>query len=250
MTFAQAATPYFFNFANQVGIVPKHIFDTGDGGRASGHLARHQPDRHRSVQGRPVLGQQHPVHRQSDVLAAGQAVHPEGGVPGLSGQRSGEPRPRERQGSVGQPVHSEHQEVLPGQVIEQPHVVAAGDERGAVPELGSHARGHQQAGGSPGDRARHRPRAGLDDRRGRPTTRRPTRPASSCRRSRSTTTPRQCRPPATTSPMPTRPSSFCRAPATRRRTRSSSASSPSPATPTGTRRSRSSSSSWSRSAST
>ncbi|HEX3288836.1 MAG TPA: ABC transporter substrate-binding protein [Mycobacterium sp.] len=29
MSFAQAATPYFFNFANQVGIVPKHIFDTG-----------------------------------------------------------------------------------------------------------------------------------------------------------------------------------------------------------------------------
>jgi peptide/nickel transport system substrate-binding protein len=30
MTFAQAAEPYFFNFANQVGIVPKHIWDTGE----------------------------------------------------------------------------------------------------------------------------------------------------------------------------------------------------------------------------
>jgi peptide/nickel transport system substrate-binding protein len=29
MTFDQAAAPYFFNFANQVGIVPKHIFSTG-----------------------------------------------------------------------------------------------------------------------------------------------------------------------------------------------------------------------------
>jgi len=29
MTFDQAAGPYFFNFANQVGIVPKHIFSTG-----------------------------------------------------------------------------------------------------------------------------------------------------------------------------------------------------------------------------
>jgi peptide/nickel transport system substrate-binding protein len=29
MTFNQAAGPYFFNFANQVGIVPKHIFSTG-----------------------------------------------------------------------------------------------------------------------------------------------------------------------------------------------------------------------------
>jgi peptide/nickel transport system substrate-binding protein len=30
MTFDQAAQPYFFNFANQVGIVPKHIWSTGD----------------------------------------------------------------------------------------------------------------------------------------------------------------------------------------------------------------------------
>jgi peptide/nickel transport system substrate-binding protein len=30
MTFDQAAQPYFFNFANQVGIVPKHIFSAGD----------------------------------------------------------------------------------------------------------------------------------------------------------------------------------------------------------------------------
>jgi peptide/nickel transport system substrate-binding protein len=30
MTFAQVATTYFFNFANQVGIVPEHIFSAGD----------------------------------------------------------------------------------------------------------------------------------------------------------------------------------------------------------------------------
>src|SRR5450432_3811014 len=30
MTFAQVATTYFFNFADQVGIVPEHIFSTGD----------------------------------------------------------------------------------------------------------------------------------------------------------------------------------------------------------------------------
>jgi peptide/nickel transport system substrate-binding protein len=30
MTFANPATPYFFNFADQVGIVPQHIFGTGD----------------------------------------------------------------------------------------------------------------------------------------------------------------------------------------------------------------------------
>lgn len=29
MTFGQPAGPYFFNFANQIGIVPKHIFSTG-----------------------------------------------------------------------------------------------------------------------------------------------------------------------------------------------------------------------------
>jgi len=30
MTFSDSAQPYFFNFANQIGIVPKHIFSTGD----------------------------------------------------------------------------------------------------------------------------------------------------------------------------------------------------------------------------
>ncbi|HEY2673923.1 MAG TPA: ABC transporter substrate-binding protein, partial [Rugosimonospora sp.] len=30
MSFAQAAEPYFFNFADQVGIVPKHIWSTGE----------------------------------------------------------------------------------------------------------------------------------------------------------------------------------------------------------------------------
>jgi peptide/nickel transport system substrate-binding protein len=30
MSFAQPAQTYFFNFANQIGIVPKHIWDTGD----------------------------------------------------------------------------------------------------------------------------------------------------------------------------------------------------------------------------
>jgi peptide/nickel transport system substrate-binding protein len=34
MTFNAAAEPYFFNFANQVGIVPKHVFSTGE---AAGH---------------------------------------------------------------------------------------------------------------------------------------------------------------------------------------------------------------------
>ncbi len=30
MTFDKAAQPYFFNFANQIGIVPKHVFSTGE----------------------------------------------------------------------------------------------------------------------------------------------------------------------------------------------------------------------------
>lgn len=30
MSFGQPAAPYFFNFANQIGIVPKHIFSTGE----------------------------------------------------------------------------------------------------------------------------------------------------------------------------------------------------------------------------
>jgi len=34
MQFADAAAPYFYNFADQVGIVPKHIFSTGDAAKA------------------------------------------------------------------------------------------------------------------------------------------------------------------------------------------------------------------------
>jgi peptide/nickel transport system substrate-binding protein len=34
MTFSDSAEPYFFNFANQVGIVPKHIWSTGDAAKA------------------------------------------------------------------------------------------------------------------------------------------------------------------------------------------------------------------------
>ena len=79
---------------------------------APGHLGGQVTGRYRPVHGQPLLGQQHPVHGQSEVLAAGQAVHPEGRVPRLPRQRAGEPRPRQRQGPVGQPVHPQHPEVL------------------------------------------------------------------------------------------------------------------------------------------
>ena len=99
----------------------------------------------------PCTPQQHPVHRQPDLLAAGQAVHPEGRVPGLPGQRPGQPRPGQRQGAVGQPVHPEHQTVLPVQVAGQPHLVAAGRRTWQlVPEHRPVAPGDQQARGAAG----------------------------------------------------------------------------------------------------
>jgi ABC-type dipeptide transport system, periplasmic component len=69
MTFDQAAGPYFFNFANQVGIVPKHIFSTGPAAAAPGHLGRPGAGRHRPVQGGPVQREQHPVRGERRLLA-------------------------------------------------------------------------------------------------------------------------------------------------------------------------------------
>ncbi len=109
LTFDKAAKPYFFNFANQVGDRPGAHLRHRRRRRPPGHLGGHEPGRHRAVQGRPVRAEQHPVHGQPNVLAARQALHPEGGVSGLPGQRPGQPRPRQRQGAVGQPVHPEHQ---------------------------------------------------------------------------------------------------------------------------------------------
>ena len=129
MTFAQPAQPYFYNFAEPGRHRARSTsVGTGDAAAHPDTWAGHQPGRHRAVQGRPVHAEQHPVHGQPDVLAARQALHPEGRVPGLPGQRPGQPRPGQRQGAVGQPVHPEHQDSSTSdKSSEQPHLVAAGD---------------------------------------------------------------------------------------------------------------------------
>jgi peptide/nickel transport system substrate-binding protein len=43
MTFNQPAQPYFFNFANQVGIVPKHIWSTGEAAKHPDTWANKKP---------------------------------------------------------------------------------------------------------------------------------------------------------------------------------------------------------------
>ena len=48
MKFKGAAEPYFFNFANQVGIVPKHIWSTGEAAAKPATWAEHEAGRHRA----------------------------------------------------------------------------------------------------------------------------------------------------------------------------------------------------------
>ena len=157
-------------------------------GGAPGHLGGHESGRYGSVHGQPVRTEQHPVHREPELLAGRQAVHPEDRVPGVPRQRAGQPRPGQRQGAVGQSIHPQHQAVLLVQVAEQQHMVAAGDQCGVVPEPRPVARGHEQARRSPGHRPGDRPHARSRRSARVASSRRPTRPAWSRRRSRSTST--------------------------------------------------------------
>ena len=135
LTFKAAALPYFFNFANQVSIVPEHIWSAADVKDQGRHVREQGTDRHRSLHGQPVHAEQDHLHRQQVVLAGGQALHPEGRVPGVPRQQPGQPRPGQRQGAVGRSVHPRHRQLLRQQGQgEQPLLVRAGDERRAVPE--------------------------------------------------------------------------------------------------------------------
>ena len=51
---SRPAQPYFYNFADQVGIVPQHIWSHRRRRRAPGHLDGPEPGRHRPVHGQPV----------------------------------------------------------------------------------------------------------------------------------------------------------------------------------------------------
>ena len=126
MAFNQPAKPYFYNFADQVGIVPEHIFSTGDAAAHPDTWADKAPGRHRTVHGQPVHARTTSPTRPTRTTGMPErAAHPEGEVPRLPRQRAGQPRPRHRQGAVGQPVHPEHPVLLPEQVQGQPHLVPA-----------------------------------------------------------------------------------------------------------------------------
>ena len=131
--------------------------------RESGHLQGSPPDRLGPVQDGPVLAAGHQVHEERWLLAEGQADDRDDLLPGLHLKRSGEPAARKRQGPVGQPVHPEHQVLLPKRELGQPLLVPTDGQR-----LGL----HQPEGPDPegrcrpeGDGVRDRPAEGLRGRR-------------------------------------------------------------------------------------
>ena len=62
------AVPYFYYIADQIGIVPEHIWSKV----RTRYLPGHQPGRHRPVQGEPGTPQNITLHRQPALLAAGE----------------------------------------------------------------------------------------------------------------------------------------------------------------------------------
>ena len=158
------AQPYFFNFANQVGIVPQHIFSTGAAAAHPDTWADPNPVGTGPFMVDPCTPNNIQFTANPHVLAGRQAVHPEGGVSGVPGQRPGEPGPGQRKGPVGEPVHPEHQEVYLSKSSNNNTWSPPVTNVDAVPEPGPVSRGHQQARGTPGDRRGHRPQSGRRDR--------------------------------------------------------------------------------------
>ena len=157
--------PYFFNFANQVGIVPKHIFVHRRGGGAPGHLGRPEAGRHRTVHGGPVLAR---------TTSSTSPTAPTGSRASRTSRRSQYPAYLDNgpanldlasgKAQWGSQFIPNIKALLPEQVHGQPHLVAAGHERRDRPEPRPVPPGDQQAGGAAGDRARDRPAADLADR--------------------------------------------------------------------------------------
>ncbi len=145
-------------------------------GQGPGQLQGSSPGRQRPLHHELLLAAGHEVLEESALLAEGPAQGRHRLLPGLHVERPGEPGPGERQGSVGQSVHPEHQELLSLTQQGQPLLVPAGLER-----LGLHQpeEPDPQGRGDPArDGVRDRPRAGLEDRRVRLRARRRTRPGS------------------------------------------------------------------------
>ena len=160
MQFKQPAVTYFYYIADQIGIVPQHIWSTiADPVK--------YPDTNPVGTGAYVVKPctpQNITYKANPHYYAGRPAQGEDHqLPGLHQQRHGQHLPGQRPGPVGQPVHPEHPEVLPGQEPELPLLVPAGGQRDAVhqPEEPD----PEQRGRPAGHGLRDQPAAGVGDRR-------------------------------------------------------------------------------------
>ena len=171
--------PYFFNFANQVGIVPEAHLVHRRRRRAPGHLGGHEAGRHRPVQGQPVHAEQHPVHAPTRRTGspASRTSRRSSTRPTWTTARRTSTWPAARRSGAASSSRTSSTFYL-AKSRGQPHLVAADDERGAVPEPRSVPPGDQQARGPPGHRVRARPRPDLARSARAASSRRRTRPAS------------------------------------------------------------------------
>ncbi len=126
LTFAQAAKVYFYLFADQVTIVPQHIWSTGDAAAKPDTWADPNPVGSGPFTVNPCTPNNITYKANPTLLADGQAVHPDRAVPGVPRQRAGQPRPRQRQGSMGRPIHPEHRH---GVQVEERRATTTGSRR-------------------------------------------------------------------------------------------------------------------------
>ena len=80
MQFKTPAVPYFYYIADQIGIVPEHIWSTIS---EPGQLPGHEPGRHRRVPGQAVHPAEHHLQGQPALLAAGPAQGEDDQLPRL-----------------------------------------------------------------------------------------------------------------------------------------------------------------------
>ena len=131
MNFKTPSVPYFYYIADQMPIVPQHVWS-----KISNPVtyADSNPIGTGAYTVKPVHAAEHHLRRQPGLLAAGRAQDRQGALPGVHLQRPGQHLPGHRPGAVGQPVHPEHPGVLHLEVAGQPLLVPADRQRVADPE--------------------------------------------------------------------------------------------------------------------
>ncbi len=131
MKFKAPSVPYFYYIADQIPIVPEHIWSTIANPVT---YADSNPVGTGAYIVKPVHAAEHHLRGQPALLAEGPAQDRQGAVPGVHLQRPGQHLPGHRPGAVGQPVHPEHQRGLHLEVPGQPLLVRADRQRVAHPQ--------------------------------------------------------------------------------------------------------------------